>query len=113
MDKDDKQLSQMKYKLNELKKRRVKSVIWKLTNKQREYIEEKLGYEVIPFLYEIKTKTFKDFSSLPNSKLKEIHCLNKRGKKTIVRSLKHGDIRVLEQYNVRFRPVEFEIFLTS
>lgn len=113
MNKDNQQFSQIKYKLDKLKRRRVKSVTWKLTNKQREYIEEKLGYEVIPFLYEIKTKTFSDFSSLTNSKLKEIHCSNKRGKKTIVTSLKHKDMQALEENNVKVRPVKFKIVLTS
>ena len=113
MNKEDKQLSKLKYKLKELKNRRVKSVTWKLTNKEREYIEEKLGYEVIPYLYEIRTKTFNDFSTITNSKLKEIHYSNKRGKKTIVTSLKHQDMQVLEEYNIKPRPIKFKIVLTS
>ena len=64
-------------------------------------------------LKKIKTKTFKDYSSLTNSKLKEIHCSNKKGKKTIVTSLKHKDMRALEENNVKMRAVKYLIVLTS
>lgn len=113
MIKEDKQLSQMKYELEKLKKRGVKSVERILTTKQRNYVEEVLGYEAIPYLYEIKTKTFQDFSTITNSKLKEIHYSNKQGKKTIVRSLKHKDKQVLEENNIKLRPIKFKIVLTS
>ena len=108
----DYELSQLKYKLIKLKERRVKSVIWRLTNQQRDYIEN-LGYEVIPYLYEVKTKTFQNFSNINNCKLKELHYSNKKGKKTVVLMLKHKDMKDFEAYSVKFRPIKFKIYLTS
>lgn len=106
----DYRLCKTKHKLRQLKERRVKSVIWKLTKQQREDIEG-LGYEVIPFLYEVHTKAFKNLSSVKEHKLREIHYSNKAGKKTIVMQLNKKEMKIFEEYGVRFRPIKFKIIL--
>ena len=109
---EEHRLSQMKHTLKRLKERRVKEVEWKLTREEREYIEN-LGYEVTPYLYEIRTKTFKDLASIQYYKIREIHYSNKEGKKTIVRKLQHKDMKILEEYHIKFYPVKFKIRLVS
>lgn len=108
----DYRLAQTKYKLKELKQHRVKSVVWRLTRQQKVFIQQ-LGYEVIPYLYEVKTKTFMNLSSIKNSKLKEIHYSCKKGKKAIVLKLNKEDMKILEEYAVKFRPIKFKIILIS
>lgn len=108
----DYRLSQTKYKLRNLKERRVKCVIWRLTRQQKEYIQG-LGYEVIPYLYEVQTKSFKNISCIKNSKLKELHYSFKKGKKAIVMKLNKQDINTFGEYSVKFRPIKFKIELIS
>lgn len=112
MKNSDYRLAKIKHKLKELKNRRVKSVQWRLTKQQNEYIQG-LGYKVIPYLYEVKTRTFINFSNIKNNKLKEIHYSCKKGKKAIVLKLNEGDIKILEEYGISFRPIKFKIILIS
>lgn len=112
MNKDDSRLYKTKNELIQLKERRVKVVTWKLTKKQKEYIEN-LGYKVIPYLYVVRTKTLKNLYSVNNNMLKEIHYSSKQGKKTIVLMLKKDDMEVLDEYHIKFYPVKFKIHLVS
>lgn len=112
MKNEENQLCQMKYKLRKLKERRVKIVIWKLTREEKEYIEN-LGYEVTPYLYEIRTKTFRNLYEIKDHRIRDIHYSSKKGKKTIVLKLKNKDMRILEEFDVKFRPVKFKIRLVS
>lgn len=104
------QLSQTKHKLKQLKERRVKFIIWRLSVEQKEYIE-RLGYKVVPYLYEVKTRTFKNIFDIHNQVLREMHYSNKKGKKTMVLRLKKEDMKALEEYNIKFHPIKFKIFL--
>ena len=108
----DYRLSQMKYKLKELERRRVKSVIWRLTRQQREFIE-KLGYEVVPYLYEVQVKTMKNLSAIKNPKIKEVHYSCKKGKRAIVMKLNSKDMKDFEEYGIKFRPIKFMIKIIS
>lgn len=110
MNNKDYRLSQTKHKLKQLKERRVKFVIWKLTVEQKEYIES-LGYKVVPYLYEVQTKMLKNFATVHNSKLKEIHYAYKKGKRTMVLKLNKEDMRALEDKFIKFRPIKFKIIL--
>ena len=112
-DNDYYRMLNLKRELKELKERKVKFVIWRLTTNQKEYIEEELGYKVIPNLYEVRTRPFKNISDLKNYKLKDIHFANKKGKKTIVLSLKDSDMEDFKLNNIKFRPVKFKIILIS
>lgn len=108
---DDNKLQHMKYKLEELKNRRIrKTKPWKLNKTEQMYIES-LGYELEPYIYEINTKTFKDLYNICSPLIKEIHYASKAGKKRIGKSLKKEDMKLLEEYSIRFRPVKFRIII--
>lgn len=106
----DYRLVQLKYKLKEQKNYKVKYVIWRLTSQQKSYIES-LGYKVTPYLYEIRTRTFKNLSKINNNNLKQLHYSCKRGKKTIVLSLNSDDIEIFKEYKISFRPIKYKILL--
>lgn len=112
MKEENKKLVHLKYKLENLKDRRIKIVIWKLTKEEREYIES-LGYRVEPYLYEIRTQTSKNLSQEKSSLIRELHYANKKGKKTIVLKLNRKDMKVLEEHHIKYRPIKFEIFLVQ
>lgn len=112
MKKEDNKLCQLKYKLRELKMRRIRSITWRLTKEEREYIED-LGYRVEPYLYEVRTKTFPNLFEIKNSLIRSIHYSCKKRKKNVVLRLNRKDMKVLEEYHINFRPVKFEIFLLS
>ena len=104
----DYQLSKMKQKLKDMEARRVKSVIWKLSKNQVEYIQN-LGDEVTPYLYEIKTRPFKEVRNLKDTILKDIHYANKNGKKSVVKKLTPKQRKILSEYGVVFRPMKYKI----
>ncbi len=112
MDNDNKKLQELGYKINGLKKRGKKKVEWNLTNTERKYVEELLGKEnVIPIIYEIHTKSFKDLHNIKSSLIREIHYDNKAGKKTKGRSLKKQEKEELDKYEVKYNPIKFIIYL--
>lgn len=106
----DKRLQELEYALEGLKKRGIKEKEWRLTKIQREYVES-LGYELIPLIYRIRTKTFKDLYSIRSKLIKEIHFANKKRKKTIGRPLNEQEKEVLRQYGVKYDPIKFKIIL--
>lgn len=102
----------LKRKLILLKERKVKSVELRLTKEQRTYLQE-LGYEMVPVLYTVRTKRFKNLFNIKNNMLKEIHYACKNGKKTISLKLTKEDMKILEEYSVKFYPSKFKILLFS
>lgn len=107
---DTKKLQNMKYTLEEYKRRKIKTKEWKLNKLQREYLES-LGYQIEPVIYEITTKTFKDLYHIRSPLIKEIHYASKAGKKRIGKSLKEADKKVLAEYKVKFYPLKFKIII--
>lgn len=112
MNNEDSKYIKYKYKIEELKRRRVRSKEWVLTNKEKQYIES-LGYEVIPIIYEVTTKHLKNLYSIKNHKLREIHYANKEGKRRIGMKLTKEDMQQLKEHNIRFRAVKFKIIIIS
>lgn len=104
--------SRMKYQLLENKRNGVKEVIWKLNPYQIEFIQTKFGFEVEPYLYEIKTRTFCNVRNL-DSFLKDIHYKNKKGKKWIVIKLTPYQKDVLDENKIKYRPYKYRIKLLS
>ena len=106
---DQHRISAMKKKLRDMKLQGVKSVRWKLVTRQQ---VEEIGriYPLIPYLTEIHTRQFADVRNLPPL-LKEVHYSCKKGKKTIVRRLRRGEDKLLNEYNVWNRPIKYEIKL--
>ncbi len=107
------QLSCLKKQLREKKKNRVKVLEWKLTEEQKEYIENVLHLKVEPYLYRIRTRTFKNISKLNYSILKDIHYMKKRGKDFEVRRLSKKDKEILDEYGISYDPVRYKIYLFS
>lgn len=112
MENADKKLDRLKDKIEDLKRRNIKSKEWKLTNKERKFVEELLGKEnVVPTIYQIYTKSFKDLHSITSSIVKEVHLAHKAGKKTIGRPLKKQEMEDLEKYHINYRPIKCRIYL--
>ena len=105
------QLSCLKKQLKRKQRNQVKFLIWKLSKEQIEYIEQVFGLKVEPYLYEIRTQSFKNIRCLNSSILKDIHYRNKRDKKTEVRRLNQKEKHILDDYGIRYRPYKYKINL--
>ncbi len=112
MENENKKLRELRYKIENLKKRKVKKKVWSLTATEKEFVEELLGKEnVVPFIYQITTKSFKNLYNIKSSLIREIHFANKAGKKVIGRSLKKQEMEELEKNRIKYRPIKFIIYL--
>lgn len=103
-------LAGLKYHLRSKKAEGKKEIIQKLSGEQLIYIE-KLGYQTIPWLYEITTKRFINVKNADSALLKDIHYANKNGKRKIYRTLKRQEIKVLDDRGIYYRPYKFKIIL--
>lgn len=103
-------LSGLKYQLSQSKGDGKNEVIKKLSTEQLEYVEN-LGYDTIPWLYEIYTKTFYRIKDVDSSLIKDIHYACKKGRKKLYRKLKLQEIKELEKYNVSYRGYKYKIIL--
>lgn len=106
----EKQLSALKHKLRNKKENREKEVIWKLSIVQKEYIEQ-LGYTLVPWIYEIITKSIIDVKRAKAPIIREVHYANKRGQKKMYRKLKSQELRSLNEYGVNYYPYKYKIIL--
>lgn len=104
------QLSTLKHKLRTKKENHEKEVIWKLGTQQKEYIE-RLGYTVVPCIYEIITKTVVNVRFAKAPIIKDVHYANKRGQKKLYRRLKAHELSSLKEYDVIFHPFKYRIIL--
>ena len=102
-------LSQLKHQLQEKKLNGIRSVTWKLTMEQKEYLET-LGYEVVPVLYAINTRRITVMPS-SNGLLRYINRAAARGQKQIFRNLKESEKRALEEVQVSYTPIKYKINL--
>lgn len=103
--------SKLKKDLALRRQRGIKVVIWKMSDKKKGEVEE-LGYRVEPYLYAIRTRTFKNIRNLNSTLLKDLHHMKKNGKDLEVRMLKHGDKEVLDKYGIKYYPIKYKIYLT-
>lgn len=106
----EKRLSALKYKLRQKKENCEKEVIWKLSNEQKEYVEQ-LGYTVIPWIYEITTKSIIGIRGVTEPMIRDVHYAGKRGQKKLYRKLKKKELKTLEEYGVRCYPFKYKIIL--
>lgn len=102
--------SKLKYQLLDRQRKGVKEIIWKLKPEQVEFIEQKFAFEVIPYLYEIRTRTFYNVKTLDNL-LKDIHYSCKRGKKVIVLKLSSKQRKILDEFGVKYIPYKYRIVM--
>ena len=104
-------LSQLKHQLANKRRNGEREVVWKLNDIQLEYITGVLGYEVTPYLYSIQTRKLKNYGATQCSLLKELHHANKKGKKTIVRTVSYQELKTLEEYGNRYWIEKYKIRL--
>lgn len=90
----------------------VKEVIWSLNSNERRDEVARLGFQMIPWLYEIKTRPLHRIHGRPKL-LKDIHFAYKRGKKYIVRHLDAEQLSLLKQYDFRIRVFKYKIILNE
>ena len=110
MNKNAYEQSKLKYELLDRQRRGVREVIWKLEPIQVKFIEENFGFQVIPYLYEIETRTFYNVKTLDNL-LRNIHYTHKRGKKVMFSKLKQKQIKLLDDFKVKYRPYKYKIIM--
>lgn len=100
----------LKKKLRSKKHDGVKVLEWRLSPGGKELIES-FGYYVEPILYQINTRRFYNVKKLNSNLLKDLHYLNKRGKRFKVCALSEKDKELLETLKIRYRAVKFRIYL--
>ena len=101
--------SKIKRKLRDLEKRRVKSVIWTLTEDTKEFVEKL--YPTVPVYYSINTRTFFHLSEVKETILKDLHYARKRGKRRMVRKLNEEQRKILDNKGINYCPIKYEIIL--
>jgi hypothetical protein len=104
------QQSKLKKQLREKKNNGVKILKWKLTPEKREAIES-FGYYVEPYIYQINTRTFSNIRLIKSRLLKDLHYMNKRGKRFENRPLKEEEKEVLDEFGIKYRAVKYKIHL--
>ena len=102
--------NKLKKQLREKKNNGVKFLIWELTPEKKEQIES-FGYYVEPYLYLINTRTFLNIRNINSNLLKDLHYMNKRGKRYKVCRLKKGEKEILDSYGIRYKPTKYKIHL--
>ena len=106
------EISKFKYQLLNKKRNGVKEVIWKLNPGQIEFIQRKFGFNVEPYLYEVRTRTFHNVRNLDGF-LKDLHYENKKGKKFMITKLTLYQKDVLKELGIRYRPYKYKIILND
>jgi len=112
MKKDAYDNSRLKHRLLDKKRNGVREVIWKLNPRQREFIENTLGFSAEPYLYTVRTRPFYNIREL-DSLLKEIHHKNKRGISECVFKLNSKQKKLLDEFGVRYSPCKYRIRLCA
>lgn len=111
------QISKLKYRLMEEKKKGSASIVLKLSPEFREYVER--HYKMIPWEYEIFTiprgKTFtKSGWQMRESKnhiINELYWASRRGESRIYRRLTPSDIKCLAENAIHFHAYTYKVFL--
>ena len=106
----DYRLASLKRTLIEKRKNGQKEVIWKLNDVQLRYVSSFVN-DIIPYLYEINTRTFYNPDKIENPLIKEIYHANKKGQKKIYKRLSNRDLKDLERYGVKYHCFKYQIIL--
>ena len=106
----DNRLDALKYRLKEKKAAGEAEVIWHLRDEQKEYLE-KIGYQVIPWLYIIKTKTIPNVKKSGSKLLKDVHFAKQRGCTELYKKLSNNDRELLTEFGVHYSEFKYKIIL--
>ncbi len=101
--------SQLKHQIYQAKNAGKKSVEKKLTEEQVQFLRN-LGFEVIPFLYWIETRTWYNVQNMKGV-LKEIHYTRKKGKRTLIRRLNRKELNLLDEHDVSYEVLKYRVIL--
>lgn len=101
--------SQLKHEVYQAKNAGKKHLTLKISEQQAEFLR-KLGFNVVAYLYWIETKTWHDSSEV-RGVLKELHFLRKGGKRSCVRRLNKKELKLLDEYDVRYEVMKYRIYL--
>lgn len=102
----------LKKQLREKKNNGVRVLIWKLTPETKELVES-FGYYVEPYIYQITTKSFSNIRLEKNRLLKDLHYMNKRGKRFECRPLNKEEKEILDKAGIKYIAVKFKIYLNQ
>ena len=97
--------------LKEMKHHGKKFVVWSLPNKEVKAQVEK-RYSIIPWLFELKTRTFKNVASKPTL-IKNLHYAKKRGKDKLALHLESSELAIIQEYEVQYRETKYMIVLNE
>lgn len=103
---NEEELNVLVEKIKKLESKGKKRVTIGLSTNDAEYLIN-LGYALEPFLYKIWTK---HIISANNSLLRKIEHKHRLGKKSFVTSLKHNDIVILNELQIKYRPEKYNIY---
>lgn len=110
MKKTQNDLHLMRCKLEEKRRNRVKEVLWKLNQQQRDFLTAQ-GYTIIPWLFCITTKEIWNVAKCDSKLIKEIHFAHRRGMKTIYKALSENEKATLKEHGVKYAVQKFKIIL--
>ena len=102
--------SQLKHEVYRARSAGKKYLILKISDQQAEFLR-KLGFRVTEYLYWIETKTWGNVNNVQGV-LKELHFLRKEGKRSCIRHLNQRELKVLNEYDVRYEVMKYRIELT-
>lgn len=100
----------LKDNLRKYKESGRKVVELELTKYEIEYVQS-LGYLTDVLLYEISTKRLYHIRDIHSDLIKKVYYKNKRGIITFKTTLNSRQKKDLDQYNIRYRPVKYRIYL--
>ena len=109
MENKNNELQTLVDKLEQYRKKGKKKITLELNPVEAKYLSK--YYVLEPYLYKIYTKRFTNIRSINNSLIREIHQKCKDGKKSFITSLKHKDKKTLNEYNIKYRPQKYNIYL--
>ena len=103
-------LAELKFKLRNARDSGRKVLIWKMSEEQREYVEN-LGYKVVPYLYEIQTRAISGISHNKLAIISKIHYAYTKGRRNLYKILSKSDIEILKRYGIPYRRFKDKIVL--
>lgn len=97
--------------LHDMRKRKTKNPIWRITQKERFKIESE-GYPCVARTYRVKTRKISNIRDMP-SEIKEIHDAYLERRKYIYKRYNYMQIEILKQHNIPIMPYQYEIRLNQ
>ena len=104
-------LSALKHQLEEKRRQGVEWVFKSLNDTQKRYLGN-FKYQMVPWLYWIKTKEVINVSKVTSKLIKEVHAARKRGQKDLYKKLTPKDLKTLDEYGIEYSVCKYKINTT-